>query len=46
MEKESKIPNAFVWFSKLKLNKFIPWHFDTEIDFLICEVLAGRVVLR
>jgi hypothetical protein len=33
MDKESKIPNAFEWFSKLKLTKFIPWHFDSEIDF-------------
>ena len=28
-----KIPNSYDWFAKLKLTNFIPWTFDTKIDF-------------
>jgi len=33
MDNSDKIPNAYDWFAKLKLTRFIPWHFDEQIDF-------------
>ena len=28
---EIEIPNSYNWFVKLKLTKFIPWHFEEEL---------------
>ena len=28
-----EIPNSYNWFAKLNLTKFIPWNFETEINF-------------
>lgn len=25
----NKLPNSYIWFSKLNLNRFIPWHFNS-----------------
>ncbi|MBR9859581.1 hypothetical protein GYB22_02295 [bacterium] len=29
---EQEIPRSYNWFAKLKLTRFIPWKFDSEID--------------
>ncbi|MGX7668749.1 hypothetical protein [Flavobacterium pedocola] len=28
---DTETPNAYNWFAKLKLTKFIPWHFDETL---------------
>ncbi len=34
MNTKYQIPNSYNWFTKLNLTRFIPWNFETEIDFI------------